>query len=76
MPAGMLTSDHRYLRLSLQPYVPEELRIRHNLHQALLESFGVTGGSINLDVLWVAHDGSETVIRVHPESVSSGVVLD
>ncbi|KAJ4480869.1 hypothetical protein J3R30DRAFT_3287989, partial [Lentinula aciculospora] len=70
----MLTSNH-YLRLKLLPKIPSELSIRQSLHRALLDSFGTTGGSIHLDVLWVSDDGSETVVRVNPRRVSSKNVL-
>ncbi|KAJ3934076.1 MAG: hypothetical protein NXY57DRAFT_890881 [Lentinula lateritia] len=60
----MLTSNYHYLRFELQPKVTSEISIRQNIHQALLDSFGITGGSIHLDILWVSDDGLETVVRV------------
>ncbi|KAE9401842.1 hypothetical protein BT96DRAFT_1089496 [Gymnopus androsaceus JB14] len=67
----MLKSNHHYLHLALQPRVPGALSIRQSIHEALLESFGITGGSIHLDVLWVSDDGSEIVLRVDPQDASN-----
>ncbi|KAJ3762537.1 hypothetical protein EV360DRAFT_35499 [Lentinula raphanica] len=63
----MSSSDHHYLRFEVQPKVTSELSIRQTIHRALLESFGLTGGTIYLDVLWVSEDGLEMVIRVDPQ---------
>ncbi|KAF5381525.1 hypothetical protein D9757_008129 [Collybiopsis confluens] len=63
----MLNSNYHYLRLSLEPKEQEQLRIRYTIQQALLETFGITAGSIYLDILWVAQDGSDVVIRIRPD---------
>ncbi|KAJ3742800.1 hypothetical protein DFH05DRAFT_1401224 [Lentinula detonsa] len=62
----MLTSTHHYLHLKLQPKITSELSIRQSIHQALLDSFGITGGSIHLDILWISDDSAEIIVRVDP----------
>ncbi|KAF9074365.1 hypothetical protein BDP27DRAFT_1444219 [Rhodocollybia butyracea] len=85
----MFISNHHYLHLRLAPpkvsssnsHSPtsvldiDALGIRQTIHHALSESFGTTGGSIYLDVLWVSDsvgsegrsDSVEVVIRVNPQ---------
>ena len=59
-------SSKHYIRLTIYP-AADALTIRKSLFNALNEAFGVTVASVNIDVLWVAGDGSEAVVRVHPE---------
>lgn len=60
------SSSKHYIRLTVRP-AADALTIRKSLCNALNETFGVTAASVNIDVLWVEGDGSEVVIRIHPE---------
>ncbi|KAF8900667.1 hypothetical protein CPB85DRAFT_155404 [Mucidula mucida] len=68
-------TPHHYILFSLQPSTAtttiDPFTIRQVMNNALIQTFGVVGGSIYIDVLWVAQDGSETVVKVRKPDVST-----
>ena len=60
------SSSKHYIRLTVHP-AADALTIRKSLSNALSETFGITLASVNIDILWVEEDGSEVVVRIHPE---------
>ncbi|KIL59984.1 hypothetical protein M378DRAFT_84358 [Amanita muscaria Koide BX008] len=59
-----LRSPYRYIRLSVVPPTLDILYLRKSFQDALSALFGVTSASIYLDILWLADDGSQFVLRV------------
>ncbi|TEB33885.1 hypothetical protein FA13DRAFT_1730155 [Coprinellus micaceus] len=59
-------SSKHYIRLTVRP-AADALTIRKSLSNTLNETFGTTAASVNIDVLWVEEDGSEAVVRMHPD---------
>lgn len=57
-----MTVNH-YMRLSLSPSNTNDFFVRKALQNALGQTFGLTSAGIQLDVLWLAEDGTEVVIR-------------
>lgn len=57
------TGNH-YLRLAVTPPRADGLSVRKTLQDALLQSFGLTSANTYIDVLWLAEDGAEVVVRV------------
>lgn len=55
--------DH-YIRFSVSPANTGGLIIRKTLQDALLQSFGLTSANVYVDVLWLAEDGVEVIVRV------------
>lgn len=62
-------NNHHYLRLALSPATDDALTLRQSIQKALTQSFGNTLANLHVDILWVAEDGAETVIRVPPKYV-------
>jgi hypothetical protein len=62
---------HHYIRISIQPPIIESLALRQILQRALDQSFGLTRALTHIDILWIAVDGSEAVIKFAAESVIS-----
>ncbi|KAK0194608.1 hypothetical protein F5146DRAFT_926350 [Armillaria mellea] len=58
-----MDTDYHYMRFSVSPKTADALSLRQAIQSALVQTFGITGGSIYLDILWVAEDGNETVLR-------------
>lgn len=59
-----MSNGYHYILFSIVPSTPDPFAIRHAMQNALIQAFGIVGGSLYVDVLWVAEDGSETVVRV------------
>lgn len=59
-----LTSSYHYVRFSISPPTNDALTVRKTLQDALMQSFGLVSANTYMDVLWLAEDGSEVVIRV------------
>ena len=57
-------TNYSYLRFALSPSCNDALTIRKLLQDALLQSFGLTSANTQVDILWVAENGTETVLRV------------
>jgi hypothetical protein len=64
--AQSLTQVYHYLRLSVTPACPDALTIRKAIQDAITQSFGIYSTTY-ADVLWVAEDGAETVVRLRKE---------
>ncbi|KAK0498987.1 hypothetical protein EDD18DRAFT_1154790 [Armillaria luteobubalina] len=58
-----MNMDYYYMRFSVSPKTTDALSLRQTIQSALVQTFGIAGGSIYLDNLWVAEDGNETVLR-------------
>ncbi|KAF9009867.1 hypothetical protein BDZ89DRAFT_1024652 [Hymenopellis radicata] len=72
-------TPHHYILFSLQPSTAattiDPFTIRQTMNNALIQTFGIVGGSLYIDVLWVAQDGSETVVKVRkPVSTLCGAL--
>ncbi|RDX47654.1 hypothetical protein OH76DRAFT_1405715 [Lentinus brumalis] len=61
-----LTSDYHYIRFSVSPASTDILTIRKSIQDALGQSFGLVSSHTYVDVLWIANDGSEVVVRIGP----------
>ncbi|KAI0092351.1 hypothetical protein BDY19DRAFT_884416 [Irpex rosettiformis] len=57
------TANYHYLRFAISPSCNDALTIRKLLQDALLQSFGLTSANIQLDLLWIADNGTETILR-------------
>lgn len=57
-------SEYHYISFSITPCTTDAWAIRQAFQTALQQTFGIVGGSLYLDVLKIAEDGSETVVRV------------
>ncbi|KAI0697789.1 hypothetical protein BC835DRAFT_1542575 [Cytidiella melzeri] len=60
------TSSYHYLRFAITPACTDALTLRKLLQDALLQSFGLTCANTQMDILWIADDGTETVLRTRP----------
>ncbi|KAJ2935317.1 hypothetical protein H1R20_g1777, partial [Candolleomyces eurysporus] len=60
------TTKH-YIHFSITPPLSDALRLRKSLSDALDQAFGATSAAVNIDVLWLAEDGKDVVLRVHPD---------
>ncbi|KAK0205535.1 hypothetical protein DFS33DRAFT_1258169 [Desarmillaria ectypa] len=58
-----MNTDYHYMRFSVYPKGADALSLRQAIQNALVKTFGIASGSIYLDILWVAEDGNEMVIR-------------
>ncbi|TFK29165.1 hypothetical protein FA15DRAFT_610895 [Coprinopsis marcescibilis] len=61
------THDKHYIRFSVSPPTSDALSLRKAIADSLTEAFGATSTSTRVDILWIAEDGKEMVIRTHPE---------
>ncbi len=66
-----LTSDYHYIRFSVSPASTDILTIRKSIQDALGQSFGLVSSHTYVDVLWIADDGSEVVVRIGPRYAST-----
>src|SRR5262245_16248100 len=64
--SDLLQASNHYIRFAIAPPSSEALALRKVLQDALTHMFGHTSSNIYLDVLWVADNGSEFVIRLWP----------
>jgi hypothetical protein len=60
-----------YIMLSINPPCADALRLRKVMQDGLTETFGITASGTYLDILWIAESGSEVVIRLSEELVTS-----
>ncbi|KAK0219651.1 hypothetical protein EDD85DRAFT_780206 [Armillaria nabsnona] len=58
-----MNTDYHYMRFSVSPKAADALSLRQAIQSALVQTFGIAGGSIYLDILWVVEDGNEMVLR-------------
>lgn len=59
-----LPSTYHYIRFSVAPACTDALSIRKSIQDAFAQVFGLVSASTHVDILWVAHDGSEVVVRL------------
>ena len=64
-----LKTDQHYVRFTVDPPCTDGLTVRKTLQDALLQSFGLISANTYIDILWVAEDGREVVIRVNDRCV-------
>lgn len=64
MSPNILQPSYHYIRFSIVPPCRDESSLRKTLQDALLQSFGVVTAGTYIDILWIAEDGAETVLRV------------
>jgi hypothetical protein len=62
MAQHTLPLEYHYILFSVSPPC-DALAIRKALQDSLAQSFGVTSSNTYMDVLWVAENGIEAVIR-------------
>ena len=62
-------SEYHYIRLAVSPQNTDLLTLRKTLQDSLTQTFGVTAASTYIDILWVADDGGQFVVRVGKGSV-------
>ncbi len=69
--------DYNYMRFSVSPKTADTLSLRQAIQSALVQTFGIAGGSIYLDILWVVEDGNEMVLRTNERvgRIFSNIVL-
>lgn len=58
------SSGSHYLRFSVSPACPDALTVRKAFQDALLQSFGLTSANIYIDILRLAENGAEVVVRI------------
>ena len=61
-----LPQTYHYILFSLSPPTTDPIRIRKSIQDALSQSFGLTSASTYLDILWIADDGNQSVVRTGP----------
>lgn len=59
-----------FVRFSITPACSDELSARKTIQDALLQAFGLTSVNLYIDLLWLAEDGTEAVIRVNKRFVA------
>ncbi|KAK7688772.1 hypothetical protein QCA50_008311 [Cerrena zonata] len=64
MPQRTLSSNYHYIKLAITPPCKDAITLRKSIQGGLSQSFGLTSANIYVDILWVASEGAETVIRV------------
>ncbi|EMD30906.1 hypothetical protein CERSUDRAFT_100878 [Gelatoporia subvermispora B] len=55
---------NHYIRFSVSPPNTDALTLRKALQDALSQTFGLVAANTYIDILWVAEDGTEVVLRV------------
>ena len=65
----MSEASYHYLRFAVTPACQDALTIRKMLQDALLQSFGLTSANTYMDILSLAEDGTDVVIRLRPRCV-------
>jgi len=68
------SKKNSYVHFSIKPPCTDALKIRKTMQDCLVEAFGVTASGTYLDILWIAEDGSNVIIRLAAESVPSKTV--
>ncbi|PCH43159.1 hypothetical protein WOLCODRAFT_164278 [Wolfiporia cocos MD-104 SS10] len=58
------SSSYHYIRLSVSPPCADVLTLRKTMQDALLQTFGLLSANTYIDVLSLAEDGSEVVVRI------------
>ncbi|EPS98907.1 hypothetical protein FOMPIDRAFT_1125433 [Fomitopsis schrenkii] len=64
MSRHTLPSTYHYIRFSVAPACTDALSIRKSIQDAFAHAFGLVSASTHVDVLWLADDGSEVVVRL------------
>ena len=64
MSRHTLPSTYHYVRLAVAPACADALSIRKAIQDAFTQTFGLVSASTHVDVLWLADDGSEVVVRL------------
>lgn len=64
MSRHSLPSTYHYVRFAVAPACADALSIRKAIQDALTQAFGLVSASTHVDVLWLADDGSEMVVRL------------
>lgn len=71
MTRRLFSNRHSYIHFSINPPCTDALKLRKAIQDGLAETFGITASGTYLDILWIAESGSEIVIRLSEESVTS-----
>lgn len=64
MPQRTLSNSYHYIKFAITPPCEDAITLRRTVQNGLSQSFGQTSANIYLDILWVASDGAEAVVRV------------
>ncbi|OSX58012.1 hypothetical protein POSPLADRAFT_1124173, partial [Postia placenta MAD-698-R-SB12] len=59
-----LPSSYHYVRFTATPSCTDAVTVRKSIQDALGQTFGMLYANTYVDILWIADDGSETVVRV------------
>ncbi|KAH8831204.1 hypothetical protein DL96DRAFT_1586842 [Flagelloscypha sp. PMI_526] len=62
-----LQSSYHYILFQISPKPTDELALRKSIQDALSESFGQTGASAYVDILWLNEQGDKSIVRTRPE---------
>jgi len=63
MQSHSLSTDYHYIRVSIFPPTQDILTLRKTMSDALAECFGITSGSMYLDILSLESHGKECLVR-------------
>ncbi|KAH9920837.1 uncharacterized protein BXZ73DRAFT_52011 [Epithele typhae] len=61
-----LPPAHNYVRLAVAPPCNDAITLRRTIQTALGQSFGLVSSHTYVDVLWIAEEGTEAVVRISP----------
>ncbi|KAA1474112.1 hypothetical protein DENSPDRAFT_823808 [Dentipellis sp. KUC8613] len=61
---------YHYIRFTLSPPCSSPLLIRRAIQEALSQAFGITSSSTYVDILYVADNGNDAVVRTSPSDAS------
>jgi hypothetical protein len=75
MTRHLLSKKHSYILLSINPPCADALKLRKAMQDGLMETFGITASGTYLDILWIAENGSEAVIRLSEKSVHESLTF-
>lgn len=64
MSSRPLPSSYHYVRFTATPSCTDAVTVRKSIQDALGQTFGTLYANTYVDILWIADDGSETVVRV------------
>ncbi|EFI26867.1 hypothetical protein CC1G_15269 [Coprinopsis cinerea okayama7 len=67
---------NHYILLSIEPPTNDALSVRKAIADSLAESFGETSSAIPVDVMSIAENGEEMVVRAHIEWGDVGCTED
>ena len=69
MTSHQLELQFRYVRFAVSPPTKDPLTLRKAFQDALIQTLGITSAGTYMDVLWVAGNGAEVIVRVRDEHV-------